>query len=157
MSDVLDPVPGCAVGVVGAGTMGAGIAYVFAMAGFSASLIEPDPARRQAARDTLAGFADAGVARGKINADHAANRLAEVTLPGDAADLPQGLALVIETVPERLTLKQAVLARIAARAPALIATNTSALSVDDLAGSVADATAFCGMHFFNPVPSLALV
>ena len=157
MSEVTAPLPGSAVGVVGAGTMGAGIAYVFAMAGFPVFLVEPDAARRQAARATLAGFADAGVARGKITADHAALRLKDVALLADAADLPPGLALAIETVPERLALKQAVLARIAARGPALIATNTSALSVDDLAGSVADATTFCGMHFFNPVPSLALV
>jgi len=157
MIDVIAPLPGSPVGVVGAGTMGAGIAYVFAMAGFAVWLVEPDPDREAAARATLEGFARAGVARGKLTEAQAHDGLRAVVPLGDAGDLPPGLSLVVETVPERQALKRSVLAAIAARDPALIATNTSALSVDELAGSVRDPATFCGMHFFNPVPSLALV
>jgi len=64
---------------------------------------------------------------------------------------------VVETVPERFELKRTVLALIDARQPAIIASNTSALSIDDLAGCVQDPSRFLGMHFFNPVWSLAMV
>jgi 3-hydroxybutyryl-CoA dehydrogenase len=74
-----------------------------------------------------------------------------------AAALPHGLDLVVETVPERLPLKRQVLREIDARAPGLIATNTSALSIDELAGCVQAPERFLGMHFFNPVWSLQLV
>ena len=71
--------------------------------------------------------------------------------------LPEGLDLIVESVPERLDLKLDVLSRAAARAPRLLASNTSALSIDRLAEAVADPQAFLGMHFFNPVWSLKLV
>lgn len=157
MAEVIAPDAGAAVGVVGAGTMGAGIVYVFAMAGFPVVMVEPDAARAAIARAELAATAAQGVARGKITADHAASRLAMVTRVADARDLPMGLALVVETVPERAAVKQAVLGAIAARAPALIASNTSAMSIDALAGHVTDPARFLGMHFFNPVQSLKLV
>jgi 3-hydroxybutyryl-CoA dehydrogenase len=74
-----------------------------------------------------------------------------------ADELPLGLDLVVETVPERMALKRVVLGQIDARRPAIIASNTSALSIDDLAACVQDPTRFLGMHFFNPVWSLAMV
>lgn len=145
------------VGIVGGGTMGVGIVYVFAAAGFDVWLVEPDDARADAVRGTLADVARAGLARGKIDADRARHVVEETRRLASVGDLPLGLDLVVETVPERLALKQAVLAAIDARSPAIIATNTSALSIDVLAGSVRDPSAFLGMHFFNPVWSLQLV
>ncbi|UWQ21797.1 3-hydroxyacyl-CoA dehydrogenase family protein [Jannaschia sp. W003] len=145
------------VGVVGAGTMGTGIVYVFAMAGFAVHLVEPDAAGVERARGALREAADGAVARGKVERDESDARLARIAVHGDAADLPEALDLVVETVPERRALKMEVLARIAARAPRLIATNTSAMSIDDLASAVADPSRFLGMHFFNPVWSLKLV
>jgi 3-hydroxybutyryl-CoA dehydrogenase len=71
--------------------------------------------------------------------------------------LPLGLDLVIETVPERMDIKRAVLAQIDARLPSIIASNTSAMSINELAQCVKDPSCFLGMHFFNPVWSLALV
>ena len=94
--------------------------------------------------------------RGKLSAEQA-QRAAGVPRLGAVADLPLGLDLVVETVPERLALKREVLAAIAARQPRVIGTNTSALSIDVLAQSVPEAGTFLGMHFFNPVWSLALV
>lgn len=155
-AETIAPEPG-AVGVVGAGTMGQGIAYVFAMAGFSVCLVEPDPARADAALAAIRAAAAAGVARGKLTAADAEAGLAGLTVLPSARDLPAGLPLVVETVPERSDLKAAVLAAIGARSPAIVASNTSSMSIDALAAHVPDPTRFLGMHFFNPVQSLKLV
>lgn len=145
------------VGVVGAGTMGVGIAYVFAMGGYDVHLVEPDAARRDLAFTTMRDAARGAVARGKADAETADRAIGSVRGLPDVAVLPEGLSLVVETVPERKALKQAVLAEIAGRGPELIASNTSALSIDELAQSVEDPATFLGMHFFNPVWSLMLV
>jgi 3-hydroxybutyryl-CoA dehydrogenase len=145
------------VAVVGGGTMGVGIGYVFAVAGFPVFLVEPDASRADEARRTLASAAEAGVKRGKLSEPQARRALENVKRLSGALDLPERLDLVVETVPERFELKQQVLRDAASRAPALIATNTSALSIDALAGSVTDPARFLGMHFFNPVWSLPMV
>lgn len=155
--ETLPPPSGAGIGVVGGGTMGVGIGYVFAMAGFAVAMVEPDADRGRVALATLRAYADAGIARGKIEPETAAQRLSSIAFLSRAGDLPQGLDLVVETVPERRDVKRAVLAEIDSRTPALIATNTSALSIGDLASAVADPARFLGMHFFNPVPSLMLV
>lgn len=151
------PPGSAAVGVVGAGTMGQGIAYVFAMAGFPVCLVEPDAARADVALAAIRTSAAAGVARGKLTAADAEARLAGLRLLPSVEALPVGLSLIVETVPERADLKARVLAAIAGRAPAIIASNTSSMSIDALAAHVPDAARFLGMHFFNPVPSLKLV
>lgn len=146
-----------AVGVVGGGTMGVGIAYVYAQAGRQVSLVEPDAARRTALREVLAKAAASGVARGKLTADEAAALQARVDVVTDVDALPEGLDLVVETIPEIPDLKHEILRRLSARAPRLLASNTSSISIDDLSRSVADPSRFLGMHFFNPVWSLHLV
>jgi 3-hydroxybutyryl-CoA dehydrogenase len=146
-----------AMAVVGGGTMGVGIAYVYAAAGWATFVAEPDDARAQAMSDTLSQTAQAGVRRSKLSDDEARALLGRIRRVSAIAELPQGLDLVVESVPERLELKQRVLREIDARAPGLIASNTSSMSIDLLAQSVSDPTAFLGMHFFNPVWSLQLV
>ena len=146
-----------AMAVVGGGTMGVGIAYVYAAAGWATFVAEPDDARAQAMSDTLSQTAQAGVRRSKLSDDEARALLGRIRRVSAIAELPQGLDLVVEIVPERLELKQRVLREIDARAPGLIASNTSSMSIDLLAQSVSDPTAFLGMHFFNPVWSLQLV
>ena len=145
------------IAVVGGGTMGVGIVYVFAAAGFPVWLVEPDETRAAMAGQTLREAARAGVARRKFDEMQASRIVEGFQRLRSATDLPEGLSLVIETVPERLDLKRRVLQDIASRAPLLIATNTSALSIDDLARSVRDPSVFLGMHFFNPVWSLQMV
>jgi 3-hydroxybutyryl-CoA dehydrogenase len=145
------------VAVVGGGTMGTGIAYVFAAQGCPTTVVEPDPARVAALRGTLARVARDGAARGRLAEDVAAGLADGVTCVAGVADLPPGLDLVIESVPEALELKQAILAAAEQREPALLATNTSTLSIDRLAGGLQSPGTFLGMHFFNPVWSLPLV
>ncbi len=145
------------VGVVGAGTMGVGIVYVFAMAGFDVFLAEPNADGTTRALATLRDAAANAVTRGKISRADADAGLARVHTLDTADALPEGLELVVETVPERRALKEQVLAQIAARAPKLIASNTSAMSIDALADAVRYPAKFLGMHFFNPVWSLKLV
>jgi len=146
-----------AMAVVGGGTMGVGIVYVFAAAGWQVSVVEPDDARAQGLQETLAQTALAGVKRGKLSESQAHSISTGVQRLRSADELPLGLDLVVETVPERMALKRVVLGQIDARRPAIIASNTSALSIDDLAACVQDPTRFLGMHFFNPVWSLAMV
>lgn len=145
------------VAVVGGGTMGVGIAYVFAAAGWATTVVEPNNERAAIVRATLESVAAQGAARGKLAADQAQAIPASVRRVSEISELPVGLSVVIESVPERFELKQQVLRDIEARQPDLIATNTSALSVDALAASLADPTRFVGMHFFNPVWSLPMV
>jgi len=145
------------VGVVGAGTMGVGIAYVFAAAGCPTTVAEPDAGRSAALLAVLGRQAANGLSRGKLTAGQAADLPGLVQVVPAPGDLPEGLTLVVESVPERLELKHDVLAAVQARHPALLATNTSALSVDELAGRLARPEDFLGMHFFNPVWSLQMV
>lgn len=146
-----------AAGVVGGGTMGIGIAYVFATAGWGTTVVEPDAGRAADLPGLLTRRAAAGVQRGRLDPDRAAALPALLRVVGAVDALPERLDLIVETVPERIELKRQVLAAAQARAPALLASNTSALSIDDLAAGLARPEAFLGMHFFNPVWSIPLV
>jgi 3-hydroxybutyryl-CoA dehydrogenase len=145
------------VGVVGAGTMGVGIAYVFAITGARTVVVEPDAGRMAAVRREVAAAAEAGVRRGKLDADVAAGLADRLEHVVAADQLPAGLDLVVETVPEDLDLKRRVLAACQARRPAVLASNTSALSIDTLAADLARPEDFLGLHFFNPVWSIPVV
>ena len=143
--------------VLGGGTMGVGIAYVAAQAGYQVLLVEPDDRRvetvRQIIRDTVAS----AIGRGKLDDAQGAALIARIARVDAIEALPEGLDLIVESVPERLELKLEVLARAAARNPRILGSNTSALSIDRLAEAVPDPATFLGMHFFNPVWSLKLV
>ena len=140
------------VGVIGGGRMGAGIAQVFAAAGAVVTVVEPDAA---AARERIATGLQRAAERGKLAEDAAAvlDRV-EVTdaLPGDAE-------LVVEAVPEDASLKVRVLAAAETTVgdEAVLATNTSSLSIAGLAEGLRRPERFVGMHFFNPVPASSLV
>ena len=149
--------PAKSMAVVGGGTMGVGIVYVFAAADWNVWVVEPDDARAQAMQSTLVQTAQAGLKRGKLNEHRVTHITTGVQRLRSINERPVGLDLVIETVPERLPLKREVLGQIDARLPSIIASNTSALSIDELAHCVKDPGSFLGMHFFNPVWSLAMV
>lgn len=144
------------VGVYGGGRMGAGIAHAFLVAGSAVTVVESDEARAATARERVRASLDKAEERGALHepADEILARLVVTTSPDDLA----GTSLVVEAVPEDVPLKQQVLTRIEAVAPdAAVATNTSSLSVDTLAGVLARPSAFLGLHFFNPVPATDLV
>ena len=143
--------------VVGGGTMGTGIAYVFAQAGYATTVVEPDDARTKAMAAELRAAADGAVQRSKLDSDGADALLARIQRVASIDALASGLDLIVETVPERFELKAEVLAALSATAPLLLATNTSSISIDRLAAAVITPDRFVGMHFFNPVWSLPLV
>ena len=134
--------------VIGAGTMGIGIAYVAAGAGYRVDLVEVDPERAAAARDTLAGLWRKAVARDLLDAAEADEAAARI---GFAATVPAGADVVVEAVPEKLELKRAVLAAAAAARPGLLASNTSSIPISALGDGV------IGLHFFNPVWAMPLL
>ncbi|MEV5764181.1 3-hydroxyacyl-CoA dehydrogenase family protein [Micromonospora sp. NPDC052213] len=143
--------------VVGAGTMGLGIAYVAAGAGYAVELVEVDRARGAMAVDRLGELWDRAVGRGKLTADQAATNRGRVTLRAALAEVAQEPAVVVEAVPERPDLKRAVLREAEALRPALLGSNTSSISIAELAGGLARPERFVGLHFFNPVWAMALL
>jgi 3-hydroxybutyryl-CoA dehydrogenase len=143
--------------VVGGGTMGTGIAYVFAMAGWETNVVEPNADRVVVMERELRAAAEGAVGRGKLSVAGAEALLNRIAPVADVALLDEGLTLIVESVPERLALKLGVLEACAAKKPMLLGSNTSSISIDALAEAVIDQQSFFGMHFFNPVWSLALV
>lgn len=144
------------IGVLGGGRMGAGIAHAFLLSGARVTVVERD-----------AEAADAAAQRIRDSIRRSAERDPDLA-PGETAarlqfDLHvsgfEDAALVIEAVPEDRALKLEALARVDAvlSEGAVLASNTSSISIDDLAGAVRDPARFLGLHFFNPVPASALV
>ena len=145
------------IAVIGGGTMGVGIAYVAALAGRAVAVVEPDDGRAEGMRRTIDETVTSAVGRGKLDQASGDALAGRITRVSAVEDLAEGLGLIVESIPERLDLKLGVLARCAARRPRILASNTSALSIDRLAEAVSDPTTFLGMHFFNPVWSIKLV
>jgi 3-hydroxybutyryl-CoA dehydrogenase len=144
------------VGVFGGGRMGAGIAHTFLAAGCQVVVVESDGETAQAARQRVVSSLGKAADRGLLGerADVAATRL---TTTSDTAALAD-VGLVIEAVPEDTALKLAVLRQVERVAPdAVLATNTSSLSIDTIADGLAAPERFIGLHFFNPVPASDLV
>ncbi|WP_181274104.1 3-hydroxyacyl-CoA dehydrogenase family protein [Brevibacterium oceani] len=138
------------VGVYGGGRMGAGIAHAFATAGARVIVIESTEDTVAAARQRIAASIEKSKSKG-IDVPGTVEVVRDPTL------LDQAL-LVVEAVPEIVELKQEILRGIAKYAPAAsIATNTSALSIDELAAALPRPQALIGLHFFNPVPVSGLV
>lgn len=145
------------IAVVGGGTMGTGIAYVFALAGFSTTVVEPGEDRARKLVREISDAADGAVRRGKLDTAAATALQSRIVRVASVSDLDEGLDLIIETVPELVSLKLNVLEEIQARNPQLMASNTSSISIDRLASVLVSPARFLGMHFFNPVWSLGLV
>ncbi|MGC4877369.1 3-hydroxyacyl-CoA dehydrogenase family protein [Micromonospora sp. DT43] len=143
--------------VVGAGTMGLGIAYVAAGAGHTVELVEVDPARGTTALTRLADLWERAVQRGKLTADEAAANRQRVTLRPSLGEVAPAPGVIVEAVPERLDLKRAVLRDAATLSPALLASNTSSIAIGELAVGLDAPERFLGLHFFNPVWAMALL
>jgi 3-hydroxybutyryl-CoA dehydrogenase len=147
------------IAVIGAGTMGHGIAQVAAAAGHEVALVDTEQARVAAGVERVRdGLAEA-VRRGKVTAEAAGAAAARVRGTTSLEEAAEGIALAIEAVPEELALKARVLAALAGGAPAdaLLASNTSSLSITALQREVPGPERVLGLHFFNPVPAMKLV
>lgn len=146
------------VGVIGGGRMGAGIAQVFLTAGAEVVVVEADARAADAARDRVATGLAKAAAKGALS-EPADAVLARLRLVDSIAALPADAGLVVEAVPETPSLKVDVLtsAERALGPDAVLATNTSSLSIDELAAALDRPDRFVGMHFFNPVPPSSLV
>ncbi|BBT39793.1 3-hydroxybutyryl-CoA dehydrogenase [Pseudomonas putida] len=146
------------IAVIGAGTMGNGIAQVCAVAGYQVLLIDVSQAALERGVATLGKNLERQVNKGTLEADKAEAAKTRIRTSTDYADLGSA-QLVIEAATENLELKQRILKQVAANVASdcLIATNTSSLSVTALAASIEHPERFIGVHFFNPVPMMALV
>ncbi|MHC8367483.1 3-hydroxybutyryl-CoA dehydrogenase [Pseudomonas sp. ZT5P21] len=146
------------IGVIGAGTMGNGIAQVCALAGFNVTLIDISESALQKALATVGKNLDRQIAKETLTQEQKLAALDKIRISTDYSSL-QNVQLVIEAATENLDLKLRVLQQIAAQVSSecVIASNTSSLSITQLAASVSQPERFIGLHFFNPVPVMGLI
>jgi 3-hydroxybutyryl-CoA dehydrogenase len=147
------------VAVVGAGTMGAGIAQVCAQTGWQTRLFDAFPEALVRGMNAIEAFWDNGIERGKTTAEQKAEWSANLCSAGVLADTVDGADLVVEAIPERIELKQSMFQELESLAPshAILATNTSGLPISEIAAATGCPDRVIGMHFFNPVPLMRLL
>ncbi|MEI7703670.1 MAG: 3-hydroxybutyryl-CoA dehydrogenase [Deltaproteobacteria bacterium] len=146
------------IGVVGAGTMGNGIAQVCAVAGLRVTMLDVSDAAVQRGLSTLGGSLDRLIKKGTLTAAQKAEAVARVTGTTDYAAL-RGADLVVEAATENVEVKLRILRQVdeVVSTDVVLATNTSSISITQLAAVVRRPERFVGLHFFNPVPVMALV
>jgi 3-hydroxybutyryl-CoA dehydrogenase len=147
------------IAVIGAGTMGHGIAHVCAVMGANVRIYDAMQGSARTAIERIAKNLAKGVELGKVSAADRDAALGRLSAVDDLAASCSGADCVIEAVPERMELKREIFGIVdnAAPAHALLATNTSSLPIADIAGAVRDGSRLVGMHFFNPVHVMKLV
>jgi 3-hydroxybutyryl-CoA dehydrogenase len=147
------------VAVLGAGLMGRGIAYVAALGGFRTVLQDTDAAQLLKARGEIVSILEKGVAAGRVTEDKAAAARDILTTVATLEEAASHADLVIEAVPERIELKVELFAKLDRLAPAhaILASNTSSLSITEMAAVTGRPAQVVGMHFFNPVHRMKLL
>ena len=147
------------VTVLGAGTMGHGIAHAAAAAGLDTRLFDVSQPIVERGAAAIRDIVAKGVALGRISAAQADGTLERIVASTDLAAVLTGADFVIEAAPERIDLKIALFAEIERFAPprAIVTSNTSALSITEMASTLSDPSRVAGMHFFNPVHKMRLV
>ena len=145
--------------VVGAGTMGNGIAHVFALHGYHVALIDLDEELLEDARTTIERNLSRQVDKDAIASDAKEAALNRLSLTPDTAEGVRSVDLVVEAVPEEQPIKADVFGTLDAHAPddAILASNTSSISISWIAAQTERPEQVIGMHFFNPVPVMTLV
>jgi len=145
--------------VVGAGTMGNGIAHVLALNGYDVTLIDLDEALLKEATSMIEGNLDRQVEKDKITAEDRAAALDRLSTSSSTAEGADGIDLAVEAVTEKQAVKSEVFADLDEHAPddAILASNTSSISITWLGAQTARPERVIGMHFFNPVPVMKLV
>lgn len=151
--------PGARVVVVGAGTMGHGIAHVAAAAGYDVTLVDRTGELVTGGLEKIRANLQGGIDRGKLTEAARDDTLARLHAATNVERAARDAALVVEAIPERMDLKRELFARLerAAAPDAILATNTSSLSVTDLQAELARPGRLLGLHFFNPVHIMQLV
>jgi 3-hydroxybutyryl-CoA dehydrogenase len=147
------------IAVIGAGTMGHGIAYVCIAGGHTVRLHDASVPALRAATERVSAAYEKAIQRGKATIADRDGGMSRLTTPTSISDAVTGADLVIEAIPERLDLKQALFATVEplVRGDALLASNTSSLSIGAIGERLAHPDRLLGMHFFNPVPVMKLV
>ena len=147
------------VAVLGAGTMGHGIAQVSAMAGYRVTLNDPQPGAVERGIDQIRKNLYKGVERGKVAQKDAYAALARLAAADSVKDAVRDAWLVIEAAPEKMEIKERIFADVYGFAPhgAILATNTSSLSVSRIAAATGAPERVIGLHFFNPVHIMKLL
>jgi 3-hydroxybutyryl-CoA dehydrogenase len=147
------------IAVLGAGTMGHGIAHAAMAAGYDTRLYDVSEAQLTKARAAIEGIVKKGVELGKVTAEDAEATLGRLTTTTEVKVAVDEVGLVIEAAPEKMVLKLQLLADVERHGPAdaVIASNTSALSVTEMAAALQSPGRLGGMHFFNPVHKMKLV
>jgi len=147
------------IAVIGGGTMGLGIAHVSALGGYRTRLFDTDEGALNRAYNTIERNLDKGVARGKVEETAAVAAKDLLAFENDFLTAVADADLVIEAVPESIELKLSIFQRAERDAPqhALFASNTSGLSISEMAGATGRPERFAGMHFFNPVHIMKLI
>ena len=147
------------VAVIGAGTMGSGIAQVCAQTGWQTRLYDAFPEGLQKGMDSISSFWNKGIVRGKTTEQQKSEWSANLSLHEDIFTAVSGADLVIEAVPEVMELKKSIFRQLEEMAPshAILATNTSGLQIGYIASVTGCPERVIGMHFFNPVPLMGLI
>ncbi|WP_353164914.1 3-hydroxyacyl-CoA dehydrogenase family protein [Empedobacter brevis] len=145
--------------VIGAGTMGNGIAHVFAQSGFAVNLVDVSQESLERGLKTIAGNLDRMIAKEKISEADKAATLNNITTFTDTAEAVKNADLVVEAATENLDLKLKIFKQIDEVAPAnaILASNTSSISITKIASVTSRPKQVIGMHFMNPVPMMKLV
>ncbi|MFT7592290.1 MAG: 3-hydroxybutyryl-CoA dehydrogenase [bacterium] len=147
------------IGVIGSGTMGNGIAHVFAQGGYEVHLIDIKQGALDKALATIAKNFDRQIAKGRIEETVKADSLKRISTYTNVLTGVEGCDLVIEAATERVDLKKKIFQEMDQAAPehCILATNTSSISITELAASTKRPDKVIGMHFMNPVPVMKLV
>ena len=147
------------VGIVGAGAMGSGIAQVCAETGWETVLYDTFPESLQKGKESILNFWQRGIEKGKISEVEVSSWKANLRTSTDIEEASKGMDLIIEAVPEKIELKKSVFRELEALAPkeSVLATNTSGLSISEIAAEIENSGRFVGLHFFNPVPLMPLL
>ena len=147
------------VGIVGAGAMGSGIAQVCAQTGWETVLYDAFPESLKKGEESILSFWKRGIEKGKTSEDEVSSWKANLRISPDIEEASRGMDLIIEAVPERIELKKSVFRELEGLAPkeSVLATNTSGLSISEIAAEIENSGRFVGLHFFNPVPLMPLL
>lgn len=145
--------------VIGAGTMGHGIAHVACLAGYDTVLQDARVPALESGLDRIRASMEKGVSLGKLELEAMQEGLSRLRGVSDLPEAVEGADLVVEAIPESMELKTGLLQAIEAAAPAeaILASNTSSLSIEALGSALESPERFLGLHFFNPVHIMALV